>query len=215
MGTGRRFLILVIALATLAVVMLASPAGAGPSPRTDHVVDVVAQEDHVLVVLARKALCDPAGGDVSKPKDPHFVCRYAIRGTYADEAEESYLGSGAITGRFLIDTRSSDGTVPGYGCFRLTGGVVKLAPTTGGRIRFKLSRFAGRVCQDFDGMDVNGPDRTISWLLKVTPGACAPPYCGTKGKLSWSSTATFDSEAPPGVVEYADTASFDGTVTSP
>jgi hypothetical protein len=193
----------------------ATPAGAAPAPRTDHVVDAVAQDDHVLVILGRTALCDPAGGDPSDPKDPHFVCHYAIRGSYADDSEESYLGAGAIVGRFLFDTRSFDGTVPGYGCFHLSGGVVKLQPSSGGRVRFKLSRYAGRVCQDFDGTDVNGPDRTISWLLKATPGACTPPYCGTTGKLRWSSTGTLDPDAPPGVVEYADVASFDGTVTSP
>ena len=204
-----------VAVAAILSMTLASPAGAASSPRTDHDVDAVAHEDHVLVILGGTALCDPAGGDPSDPKDPHFVCRYAIRGSYADESEESYLGAGAITGRFLIDTRSFDGTVPGYGCFRLSGGVVKLAPTSGGRIRFKLSRYAGRVCQDFDGTDVNGPDRTISWLLKATTGTCTPPYCGTTGRLRWSSTATLDPDAPPGVVRYADVASFDGTVTSP
>jgi len=204
-----------VAVAAISFLIPAGSAGAAPTPGADHVVDAVAEEHHVLVVLGGKALCDPAGGDPSHPKDPHFLCRYAIRGTYADDTEESYLGSGAITGRFLIDTRSFDGAVPGYGCFRLSGGVVKLASVSGGRIRFKLSRAAGRVCQEFDGTDVNGPDRTISWLLKATPGACTPPYCGTTGKLRWSSTATLDPDAPPGVVEYADTASFGGTVTSP
>jgi hypothetical protein len=197
-------------------VALVTPAArAAPAPQTGHVVDVVAQDDHVLVILDKTALCDPASGNPNDPKDPHFVCHYGIRGTYADDSPESYLGAGAMTGRFLVDTRSFDGAEPGYGCFRLTGGVVKLSPSGGGHIRFKLSRSAGLVCQEFDGTDVNGPDRMISWLLKVTPGACTPPYCGTTGRLHWSSSATLDPAAPPGVVEYADTASFFGTVTSP
>jgi len=203
----------VAAAAVCALVLtwpLAARADSGP-----HVVDGVASEDHVLVILDRAALCDPANGDPGNAKDPHFVCRYAIRGTYEDDSPDFYLGSGGMTGRFLFDTRSFDGPVPGYGCFGITGGVVKLSPSSGGHIRFKLSRAVGRVCQEFDGTDVNGPDRTISWLLKATAGACTPPYCGTTGKLHWSSSATFDPEAPPGVVEYADTASFHGTVTSP
>ena len=215
MTSGASVRTTLVGFVAIALLTLAAPAGAAPASRTNHVVDAVAQEDHVLVILTGKALCDPADGDPRNPKDPHFVCRYAIRGRYADDSEESYLGAGAITGRFLIDTRSFDGTVPGFGCFRLRGGVVKLAPASGGRIRFKLSRSAGRVCQDFDGFNVNGPDRTISWLLKATPGGCTSPYCGTTGKLQWTSTATLDPDAPPGVVAYADAASFDGTVTSP
>lgn len=199
----------------LAIVIPAAGAAAAPTPQTSHVVDVVAIDEHVLVIVDRAALCDPADGDPGDPKDPHFVCRYAIRGTYEDEAPDSYLGTGAMTGRFSFDTRSFDAPVPGDGCFGLAGGVVKLSPAEGGRIRFKLSRAAGMICQDFDGSDVNGPDRTISWLLKATSGACTPPYCGTTGRLHWSSSATLDPSAPPGVVEYADAATFHGTVTSP
>jgi len=180
-----------------------------------HQVDGAASDEHVLVILDRSALCDPADGNPGDPKDPHFVCRYAIRGTYADQSMDAYLGAGSMTGRFLIDTRSFDGSVPGYGCFGITGGVVKFSPESGGRIRFKLSRAVGRICQDFDGIDVNAGDRSITWLLKATPGACTPPYCGAAGKLRWSSNASPDPEAPPGVVEYADTASFHGVVTSP
>jgi hypothetical protein len=192
---------------------LVAPAAASADPAL-HAVDGSATDEHTLVLLG-SAKCDPPAGDPSDPKDSHFVCHYAIRGSYEDDSPEGFLGSGRVSGRFEFDTRSFTEEDAGYGCFALAKGVVKLTTEAGGRLRFRISRSSSRICQDFDGVTVNGPDRTIKWVLKATPGGCTPPYCGVTGKLIWESSASFDSAAPPGIVRYLDAAAFAGTLTSP
>ena len=172
-----------------------------------------AADMHTLIHLG-SALCDPADGDPTKPKDPHFFCRYSVRGMYMDQSNEDFLGMGRVSGPFTIDTRSWSEQSPGYGCFSVHKGVVKFTTPDGGRLRTRISRFASQICQPFDGVTVNGPDRTMRWLLKVTPGGCIPPYCGVSGKLTWVSSAAFDTQPPQGIVRYLDSATFHGTLTS-
>jgi hypothetical protein len=205
----------VAAIACALALALALPATASADPAL-HAVDGTASEEHVLTVLPT-AKCDPAAGDPSDPKDTHFSCRYAIRGSYEDDGDERYLGSGLVNGRFQFDTRSfaQEGPDTGYGCFALEKGVVKFTTDAGERLRFRISRSNSRMCQDFDGLNVNGPDRTIKWVLSATPGGCTPPYCGVTGRLIWESSASYDGTAPPGIVRYLDTAAFAGTLTGP
>jgi hypothetical protein len=199
------------AVVVLALVLLSPWAAADP---VDHVVDGTAADDHTLVHLPTAA-CDPSAGDPSDPKDPHFVCRYAIHGSYVDASDDGFLQSGRVSGRFAFDTRSFVEEDPGYGCFALAKGVVKFTPDAGGRLRLRISRSNSRICQDFDGVTVNGPDRTIKWVLSTTVGGCIDPLCGVTGRLVWKSVAGFDSSAPPGIVRYEDDAAFTGTLTSP
>lgn len=72
--------------------MLASLTAASADPAL-HVVDGTAAEQHVLIVLPT-AKCDLPAGDPADPKDTHFSCRYAIRGSYEDDSDEGYLGRG-------------------------------------------------------------------------------------------------------------------------
>ena len=91
------------------------------------------------------------------------------------------------------------------------------------RIRFRMSKPTMRnpgtstICQTWDGttLGVNGPDRTMHWVLTETTGACAGDWCTmfTSGKATWDSTATFDSEAM--VPTYDDTATFQGSLSGP
>jgi hypothetical protein len=201
-------------LATIGVclLVLASPLAARADPIAHQELGNAA-DMHTLVHLP-SAACDPANGDPSQPKDPHFFCRYSIRGTYMDQSSDDFLGMGRVSGRFTIDTRSWTEQSDGYGCFLVHKGVVKFTTHDGGRLRTRISRYASRICQTFDGVTVNGPDRSIRWLLKVTPGGCVPPYCGVSGKLTWVSAAAFDTQPPQGIVRYLDAATFHGTLTS-
>lgn len=200
-------------LATIGVsvlVMLATPLAARADP-VPHQVLGIASDVQTLIHL-QSATCDPANGDPAKPKDPHFFCRYAVRGMYMDQSADDFLGMGHLSGRFTFDTRTWTQRTPGYGCFTLHKGVVKFNTPDGGRLRTRISRFASRVCQAFDGVTVDGPDRAIRWVLKVTPGGCIPPYCGVSGKLTWVSSATFDSQSQDD--RYLDSATFHGTLLS-
>lgn len=201
-----------VAIIGVCVVLLAAPVAARADSVTHQVMGTAA-DMHTLVHLG-SALCDPAGGDPARPKDPHFFCRYTVRGTYMDQSDEDFLGMGRVSGRFTIDTRSWTEEATGDGCFSVHKGVVKFTTPDGGRLRTRISRFASRICQPFDGVTVNGPDRTIRWVLKVTPGGCIPPYCGVSGKLTWVSSAAFDTQAPQGIVRYLDSATFHGTLTT-
>ena len=192
--------------------VMALPLAARADP-VSHQVMGTAADVHTLVHLP-SAACDPANGDPSKPKDPHFFCRYAMRGMYMDQSAEDFLGMGRVSGRFTIDTRSWTEQSAGYGCFTVHKGVVKFTTHDGGRLRTRISRYASRICQSFDGVTVNGPDRAIRLVLKATPGGCVPPYCGVTGKLMWVSDAVFDTQAPQGIVRYDDSATFHGTLTS-
>jgi hypothetical protein len=190
------------------VLVLALPLAARADPVSHQVMGTAA--DMQTLVHLPSAACDPANGDPSKPKDPHFFCRYAVRGTYMDHSSEDFLGMGQLSGRFTIDTRSWREQSAGYGCFALHKGVVKFTTFDGGRLRTRISRFASRICQSFDGVTVDGPDRAIRFVLKATPGGCVPPYCGVSGKLTWVSTAGFDVADE----RYVDSATFHGTLVS-
>jgi hypothetical protein len=188
-------------LATIGVCFLAMafPLAARADPVAHQVLGTAA-DVHTLVHLPTAA-CDPANGDPSKPKDPHFSCHYSVRGTYMDQSSDDFLGMGRVSGRFTFDTRTWTEQSAGYGCFSLYKGVMKFTTPDG-----------GRICQAFDGVTVDGPDRAIRWVLKVTPGGCVPPYCGVSGRLKWVSTAEFDSQAQDD--RYLDSATFHGTLTS-
>lgn len=213
MGTGGGVVTRWAPLMVGCAIVLSSLTAASADPAV-HAVDGTAAEQHVLIGLPT-AKCDPPAGDPDDPKDTHFSCRYAIRGSYEDSSDEGYLGRGTVNGRFTFDTRSFAEEDAGYGCFALEKGVVKFTTNQGGRLRFRISRSRSRICQDFDGTNVNGPDRTIKWVLSTTSGGCTPPYCGVTGRLIWESTAILDPGAPPGIVRYEDTAAFAGTLTSP
>jgi hypothetical protein len=190
------------------VLVMAFPLAAR-ADSISHQVMGTAADVETLIHLS-SAVCDPANGDPGDPKDPHFLCRYAVRGTYMDHSSEDFLGMGRVTGRFTIDTRSWTEQSPGYGCFALHKGVVKFTTFDGGRLRTRISRFASRICQAFDGVTVDGPDRAIRFVLKATAGGCVPPYCGVSGKLTWVSTAAFDAQDS----RYLDTATFHGMLVS-
>jgi hypothetical protein len=200
-----------VATIGMCLLVLASPLAARADP-IPHQVLGNAADMHTLIHLS-SALCDPANGDPFKPKDPHFFCRYSIRGTYMDESSDDFLGMGRVSGRFTFDTGTWTEKSPGYGCFAVHKGVVKFTTFDGGRLRTRISRYASRICQTFDGVTVNGPDRAIRFVMKATPGGCIPPYCGVSGKLVWVSTGVFDEQAPQGIVRYLDSATFHGTLT--
>ena len=201
-----------LATVGMCVLVMAFPLAARADPVSHQVLGTAA--DLQTLVHLPSAVCDPANGDPSLPKDPHFFCRYSVRGTYMDQSSDDFLGMGRLSGRFTFDTRSWAGQPPGYGCFAVDKGVVKFTTFDGGRLRTRISRYSSQICQTFDGVTVNGPDRAIRFLLKSTPGGCVPPYCGVTGKLTWVSTAIFDSQAPQGVVRYDDSATFHGTLVS-
>lgn len=200
-----------VATIGVCLLVLVSPLAVRADPVTHQVLGTAA-DMHTVVHLA-SAVCDPAGGDPSKPKDPHFFCRYSVRGTYMDQSDEDFLGMGRVSGRFTIDTRSWTEQSSGYGCFAVHKGVVKFTTFDGGRLRTRISRFSSRICQSFDGVTVNGPDRALRLVLKATAGGCIPPYCGVSGKLMWASDAALDTQAPEGIVRYLDSATFHGTLT--
>jgi hypothetical protein len=129
-----------------------------------------------------------------------------------DQSAEDFLGMGRVSGRFTIDTRSWTEQSADYGCFAVRKGVVKFTTFDGGRLRTRISRFASRICQSFDGTTVNGPDRGIRFVLKATAGGCVPPYCGVTGKLTWVSTAVIDPQSQND--RYLDSATFHGTLVS-
>jgi hypothetical protein len=188
---------------------------------SDHVVSgSTSHERHQLIPILGQAQCDPTNGDPANPDDINNICRYAIRGNYADTSDEAYLGTGKLNGRFTFHTTSFDGTIGQYGCFHPSGGVVKFTDVAGDRIRFKIERKTSTICQMWDGTTDGpdgvrtGPTRTIHWDLTATVGGCSGSFCGDTGSLSWDSTATFD-ETNPGLFQYLDTATFSGIVTSP
>jgi hypothetical protein len=188
---------------------------------TDHDVSgSTTNEVHRLTVLIGSAQCDPSNGDPTNPDDPNNICRYAIRGKYADTSQEGYLGTGLVNGRFAFHTTSFDGSIGGYGCFHPSAGVVKFTDAAGDRLRFKIDRVTSTICQVWDGTTDGAdgvrtePNRTIHWDLTATVGGCAGSFCGDTGSLSWDSTATFDG-SNPGLFQYLDAASFSGIVSSP
>jgi hypothetical protein len=193
--------------------MLFSLVGSAPSWASTHYkLDGTATDIHRLNLFIGGPQCDPDNGDT--------LCQYAIRGQYDDSS--GTLGQGKVNGRFKFETTSFDGTIGEAGCFHVRSGVVKF--TNGpNRIRFRMSKPSQRnpgtstICQTWDGttLGVNGPDRTIHWVLSETTGACAGDWCTmfTSGTATWDSTATFDSQAQ--VKTYDDVATFKGSLTGP
>lgn len=193
--------------------MILSLAGSGTSWATAHYkLDGTATDIHRLNLFIGGPQCDPDNGDT--------VCFYAVRGQYDDTTGP--LGQGTVNGRFRFETTSFDGTIGEAGCFHVRSGVLKF--TNGpNRIRFRMSKPNQRnpgtstICQTWDGttLGVNGPDRTIHWVLAETTGACAGDWCTmfTGGKATWDSTATFDPGAQ--MKTYDDVATFTGSLTGP
>jgi hypothetical protein len=98
--------------------------------------------------------------------------------------------------------------------------VVKFTNAAGDRLRFKIHKKTGSICQVWDG-STDGPDgvrtgptRTIHWDLNTTVGGCVGSFCGNTGTLVWDSTATFDVDHPE-LFQYLDSAVFSGVVSSP
>jgi len=206
---GRRAALALVAVST----MILSLAGSGTSwATTRYQLGGTAADVHRLNRFIGGPQCDPDQGDT--------LCQYAVRGQYEDTSGP--LGQGTVNGRFKFETTSFDGTIGGPGCFHVRSGVLKF--TNGpNRIRFRMSKptqqkpGTSTVCQTWDGttLGVNGPDRTIHWVLIETTGACAGDWCAmfTSGRATWDSTATFDSGAQ--APTYDDTATFQGNLTGP
>src|SRR5438445_603599 len=150
-----------VTVRSVVVLLIVSAVVAGTATTafaTDHDVSgSTINEVHRLIVLIGSAQCDPSNGDPANPDDPNNICRYAIRGKYADTSQEGYLGAGRVNGRFLFHTTSFDAPTGQYGCFHPSGGVVKFTDAAGDRLRFKIGRETSTICQVWDGT-TDGPD---------------------------------------------------------
>jgi hypothetical protein len=197
----------------IAATLLFTLASSGTSwAKTRYQIGGTATDIHRLNLFINGPQCDPDNGDT--------LCQYAVRGQYDDTMGP--LGQASLNGRFKFETTSFDGTIGDLGCFHIRSGVLKF--TNGpNRVRFRMSKPTVRnpgtstICQTWDGttLGVNGPDRTIHWVLSETTGACAGDWCAmfTSGKATWDSTATFDPGAM--VPTYDDTATFQGSLSGP
>jgi len=206
---GRSAVLALVAAST----MILALAGSGTSwASTRYKLGGTANDIHRLNLFIGGPQCDPDQGD--------SLCQYAVRGQYDDTAGP--LGHGTVNGRFKFETTSFDGTIGDAGCFHVRSGVLKF--TNGpNRIRFRMSKPTAQkpgtstICQTWDGTTpgVNGPDRTIHWVLTETTGACAGDWCAmfTSGHATWDSRAIFDPTAQ--VPTYDDQATFKGSLRGP
>ena len=92
---------------------------------------------------------------------------------------------------------------------------MKFTTMDGGRLRTRISRFASRICQPFDGVTVNGPDRTHPVGAEGHAGRVHPAVLRRVGQAHVGvDRACSTKQAPQGIVRYLDSATFHGTLTS-